>query len=232
MANQFDPAFAAGRFQDAIGRIYFIERNPALPTVVQATCTGLAGVPIPVGALARAEDGNVYTCTEAGTIPQSGSIVLSFECSTPGPIACPAGTLDRIFQAIPGLGQHHQPHRRRARQRCREPRGFRDEAAGLGSSKLARFCPVGSRRGAERPGRARRVCDRKPVRRAGHCRRSDTRSELALCRGRGWRRARCRNRDLVEEGAGLQLQRQHHGHRAGSEVRACLRRSRTIRSRS
>jgi Baseplate J-like protein len=102
MANQFDPAFAAGRFQDAIGRIYFIERNPALPTVVQATCTGLAGVPLPVGALARAEDGNVYICTEAGTIPQSGSIVLSFACSTPGPIACPAGTLDRIFQAIPG----------------------------------------------------------------------------------------------------------------------------------
>jgi hypothetical protein len=72
LANQFDPAFAAGRFQDALGRIYFIERNSALPTVVQATCTGLAGVPIPVGALARAQDDNIYVCTEAGTIPQSG----------------------------------------------------------------------------------------------------------------------------------------------------------------
>jgi hypothetical protein len=102
MANQFDPAYAAGRFQDAIARIYFIERNPAQPTVVQATCGGLAGVPIHVGALAQAEDGNIYTCTEAGTIPQTGSIILSFECSTPGPIACPAGTLNRIFQAIPG----------------------------------------------------------------------------------------------------------------------------------
>jgi len=102
MANQFDPAYAAGRFQDAIGRIYFIERNPALPTVVQATCTGLAGVPIPVGALARAEDDNIYVCTEAGTIPQSGSIVLSFECTNTGPIPCPAGTLDRIYQSIPG----------------------------------------------------------------------------------------------------------------------------------
>jgi Baseplate J-like protein len=102
LANQFDPAFAAGRFQDALGRIYFIERNPALPTVVQATCTGLAGVPIPVGALARAQDDNIYVCTEAGTIPQSGSIVLSFECTNTGPIPCPAGTLNRIFQAIPG----------------------------------------------------------------------------------------------------------------------------------
>jgi hypothetical protein len=102
LANQFDPAFATGRFQDAIGRIYFIERNPAQPTAVQATCTGLAGVPIPVGALARAADNNIYVCTEAGTIPQSGSIVLSFACTNTGPIPCPAGTLDRIFQAIPG----------------------------------------------------------------------------------------------------------------------------------
>jgi Baseplate J-like protein len=102
MANQFDPAYAAGRFQDALARMYFIERNPALLTVVQATCTGLAGVPIPVNALAQAEDGNLYICTEAGTIAQSGSIVLSFACTNPGPTACPADTLNRIFQAIPG----------------------------------------------------------------------------------------------------------------------------------
>ena len=59
-------------------------------------------MPIPVGALARAEDGNVYICTDAGTISQAGSIVLSFACSTPGPIACPAGALNSIFQTIPG----------------------------------------------------------------------------------------------------------------------------------
>jgi hypothetical protein len=102
LANQFDPAYAADHFQDDIGRIYFIERNPALPTAVQATCTGLAGVPIPVGALARAADDSIYVCTEAGTIPQSGSIALSFECTNTGPIPCPAGTLNRIYKAIPG----------------------------------------------------------------------------------------------------------------------------------
>ncbi|TIR78119.1 MAG: hypothetical protein E5X19_32455, partial [Mesorhizobium sp.] len=36
--NQVDPAYATGRMQDAIARIYFIERNPAQPTVVQALC--------------------------------------------------------------------------------------------------------------------------------------------------------------------------------------------------
>lgn len=100
--NQVDPAFAQGRMQDAIARIYFIERNPAQPTVVQALCSGLAGVVIPVGALAVSTDGNLYQCTEAGTIPLSGQITRPFSCVTVGPVPCPAGGLNQIYQAIPG----------------------------------------------------------------------------------------------------------------------------------
>ena len=40
--NGVDPAYATGRMQDAIGRIYFLTRIPAEPTVAQCTCTGLA----------------------------------------------------------------------------------------------------------------------------------------------------------------------------------------------
>lgn len=100
--NQVDPAYAQGRMQDAIARIYFLERNPAQPTAVQVLCTGLAGVVIPVGSLALATDGNQYICTEAGVIPVGGSITLSFACVVPGPIPCAAGTLNQIYQAIPG----------------------------------------------------------------------------------------------------------------------------------
>src|ERR1700739_203074 len=32
-SQQTDPAYAQGRMQDAIGRIYFIDRNPGSPTV-------------------------------------------------------------------------------------------------------------------------------------------------------------------------------------------------------
>jgi hypothetical protein len=102
LTQQFDPAYASGRYQDALARIYFIERNPSQPTVVQALCTGLEGVVIPEGAIALAADGNQYICTEAGTIPVSGSITLTFECLIPGPIPCPAGTLNQIYQSIPG----------------------------------------------------------------------------------------------------------------------------------
>jgi hypothetical protein len=102
VVNGVDPDTSAGRFQDGIGRIYFIERNPAEPTTVTATCTGLAGTVIPVGARAQATDGNVYLCTQAGTIPSTGSITLTFACSVTGPIACPSGSLSQIYQAIPG----------------------------------------------------------------------------------------------------------------------------------
>ncbi|MCH4575006.1 baseplate J/gp47 family protein [Achromobacter xylosoxidans] len=100
--NQVDPAFAAGRMQDAIGRIYFLDRKPGTATTVIATCMGLTGVTIPVGARAQAVDGNIYLCTQAGTIPASGSIDLPFSCSVNGPINCAAGTLNQIYQAIPG----------------------------------------------------------------------------------------------------------------------------------
>lgn len=100
--NQIDPAFAAGRMQDAIARIYFLERNPAEPTAVECTCVGLSGVVIPAGALAVATDGNLYRCAQEGTIPDGGSITLSFAAILSGPISCPAGTLTKIYQAIPG----------------------------------------------------------------------------------------------------------------------------------
>ena len=67
-ANQVDPAFADGRMQDAIARIYFLTRLPAAPTAVQALCTGLPGVVIPVGSRARASDDQLDASTEDGTI--------------------------------------------------------------------------------------------------------------------------------------------------------------------
>jgi hypothetical protein len=102
LTNQFDPAYASGRYQDALARLYFLNRNGAQPTVVQAVCVGLSGVVIPTGAQGQAADGNIYTCTAGGTIPIGGSITLPFACNVVGPISCPIGTLNTIYQAIPG----------------------------------------------------------------------------------------------------------------------------------
>lgn len=102
LANGVDPAFASGRMQDAIARIYFLTRNPAQQTVTTATCRGLTGTLIPINARAVDQGGNLYLCTQAGVIPANGAIDLTFACQATGAVACPAGYLNAIYQAIPG----------------------------------------------------------------------------------------------------------------------------------
>lgn len=102
LANGVDPAYASGRMQDAIGRIYFLTRLAAQPTTLQIACGGLQGVIISVGAQIQDSSGNIYVCAAQGTIPSSGTITLSFACSTNGPIAVPASSGVSIYQAIPG----------------------------------------------------------------------------------------------------------------------------------
>lgn len=98
--TQVDPAYATGRMQDAIARIYFLDRLPSQPTVLTVQCGGLEDVAIPVNALIKDPAGNIYTCTAAGTIPSGGAIALTFANLVPGPIAVP-GTVS-IYQIIPG----------------------------------------------------------------------------------------------------------------------------------
>lgn len=107
--NQVNPDVADGTMQDAIGRIYFINRNPAVPTAVQCDCVGLAGTVIPVGAQAQDTSGNRYISTAAGTIPVGGTVSLPFACTVAGPTACPANTLTQIYQAIPGWDTINNP---------------------------------------------------------------------------------------------------------------------------
>jgi len=97
-----DPAYSSGRMQDGIARIYFLTRNPAQPTVATARCTGKQGTVIPLGSQAKDQAGNIYVCTQAGTIPVGGYIDLTFACSINGATACPIGYLNSIYLAIPG----------------------------------------------------------------------------------------------------------------------------------
>ncbi len=107
--NQVDPATADGRMQDAIARIYYLERNAAQPTVVEADCLGLAGTIIPAGSLARTVDDTVYVSTSSETIPASGVVSISFACAETGPRPCPAGSLTTIYRAIPGWDAINNP---------------------------------------------------------------------------------------------------------------------------
>ncbi len=100
--QQVDPAFATGRMQDAIGRIYFLERDPAEPTSLQVSCSGQAAT-IPVGALIQDSSGNTYAATAGGTLPaEGGAITIQFDCTLPGPTPVPSADAVEIYQAING----------------------------------------------------------------------------------------------------------------------------------
>ena len=99
-ASQVDPAFAMGRMQDGIGRIYFIERNPSQPTILQVLCAGAGGTPIPAGALCVDPSGNNWACLVSGTIGAGGNVTLPFGCIALGPVPIP-GSLT-ISQAVIG----------------------------------------------------------------------------------------------------------------------------------
>lgn len=102
ITNQVDPQYAADRFQDAIARIYFLTRKPATSTLVSTTLTGLVGTLIPAGTLAQDTSGNTYANVGDVTIPAAGTVTASFQNILTGPIACPAGTLTQVYQAIAG----------------------------------------------------------------------------------------------------------------------------------
>ena len=102
IANQVDPLYAEGRFQDAIGRIYFMTRQAAVSTVVIATIGGLPGTYIAAGALALDTSQNVYQLLGAVTIGSGGTIPAEFANVATGPIPCAAGALSQIYRAVPG----------------------------------------------------------------------------------------------------------------------------------
>jgi hypothetical protein len=109
VVNQMDPDTNDGAYQDAIARIYFLDRIAGAPTVVACVCIGAFGTIIPVGAQAQDTSGNIYVCVEGGTIPNGGSITLTFANVVNGPIPCPDGTLTRIYKTISGWDTINNP---------------------------------------------------------------------------------------------------------------------------
>lgn len=102
IANQVNPAFASGIWQDAIGYIYFMNRIQASGTVVNATCNGAVGTVIPAGSIAQDVNGYLYASTASATIPAGGNVTVQFQNQTTGPISCAIGALNKIYTAVAG----------------------------------------------------------------------------------------------------------------------------------
>jgi hypothetical protein len=100
--GQVDPASSEGRMQDAIGRIYFLDRNGATASVVQALCTGQPGVTLPAGSLAEDDANNLWQSTDDAVFSGGGVVTTQFACLTLGPVLLGIGELTKIAQLAPG----------------------------------------------------------------------------------------------------------------------------------
>lgn len=110
LCNGIDPATSSGRMQEAIGRLYFMERRPATPTTVTVQATvNSAGQTITAGTIvASTSDGTRYALVSDVTLPQTSTVALELACTTSGAIPCAANSL-QLYQGGIGLAALSNP---------------------------------------------------------------------------------------------------------------------------
>lgn len=97
-----DPDTAAGAFQDALGRIYFLTRQPATYASVSATVFGVVGQELAAGAQVRSADGSIWASDTAVTFAANGQATVDFIATVAG--SGPAAGINglAIYQQRPG----------------------------------------------------------------------------------------------------------------------------------
>lgn len=99
LGNNFDPRYAVGKFQEALGAVYFLERGEPKPSVVQLEFMGSDGAPVPIGTKSLDDNGHEWVTTQAGAVDASGTVLLWAECTEVGPITASPGTINQLVDA-------------------------------------------------------------------------------------------------------------------------------------
>lgn len=103
LANQFNPLVASGVWQDALARIYFLERQKAINSSAVLTCNGRQGTVIAQGAQVRSSaDNTLWTVNQDVTIGADGTATVTATCQTDGAIEAGANTLNQIVTITTG----------------------------------------------------------------------------------------------------------------------------------
>lgn len=105
LANQINPNVAEGVFFDAIWALMGGERYSATKTTVPVILTGVAGAVISAGCRVSIGDGGYqFELTSDVTIPSSGSITTTVQCTEYGAIPCAIGEIDTIVAGYSAVG--------------------------------------------------------------------------------------------------------------------------------
>lgn len=97
-----DPATSYGAFQDALGQIYFLTRQPATYATVQAVVAGIVGQTLPAGSQVRSSDGTIWASQTEVVFGSGGTATVGFTALTAG--SGPAVGINglTIYQQRPG----------------------------------------------------------------------------------------------------------------------------------
>ena len=110
LANNFDPRYSFGKFQEALGAIYFLSRSEATRSVVSLEFTGLAGTVVPTGTQVQDTNGNIWETTETGAVAvSSGTVTLLARAVVAGPTLAASGTINIPLDSIPGIDRVENP---------------------------------------------------------------------------------------------------------------------------
>ena len=103
LAQQFNPQTASGRWQDALAKIYFISRKPAINSTCVCTLPGINGTTVTAGALIRSSyDQTLWSLNKDTTIGADGTTTATFTCQSEGAIQAGVATLTQIVTTVPG----------------------------------------------------------------------------------------------------------------------------------
>lgn len=105
LANNFDPRYSSGKFQEALGAVYFLDRAKASSSVAVLEFTGLSGADIPVGTQAQDGNGNLWETAQAGVIGVDGKATVEAKCLVTGPVAAAPLTINQLVSSVSGVDQ-------------------------------------------------------------------------------------------------------------------------------
>ena len=103
LMNQIDPRYSTGIWQDAIGELYFIDRQSQTFSIAEIRLYGLNGTIVPTGYRISDVAGNIWETTSQLIIDSTGYIGGFVQCTVAGPIEASIDTITNILVALSGL---------------------------------------------------------------------------------------------------------------------------------
>lgn len=103
LANQFDPRYAKGIYQDAIGGLYFMTRKLATNSICPVVFEGLSGVVIPANFEVRDILERSWRTVGEYNIGASGKVTIQCVCDISGAIEALPNSITVIPSALNGL---------------------------------------------------------------------------------------------------------------------------------